>query len=137
MNSVSLPPAGIPTPAITDYLQPPAVGLTPTATQGRPFREILQEKMVPNGVDVQFSAHARQRMEARGIMLDDQTLTGLDQAIDLAREKGGHLSLILMDRSAFVVNVDNRTVITALDQAQLQSNVITQIDSTVVLPTGR
>jgi len=135
VNSIQLPPAGLPTPAITDFLQPPVVGMRPTANQGRAFGDILREKMAPPGVDVKLSAHARQRVESRGIELDDQTLTQLDQAIDLAKEKGGHLSLILMDRKAFVVNVDKRTVVTAMDQSQLQNNVFTQIDSTVVMPT--
>ena len=33
---------------------------------------------------------------------------------------------------AFIVNVPNKTVITAMDKAQLMSNVITNIDSAVI-----
>ena len=57
----------------------------------------------------------------------------LKSAVNEVAEKGGRESLIMMNNSAFVVSVQNRTVITALDQASLKNNVFTNIDSAVIV----
>lgn len=89
--------------------------------------------MQPADVDVRFSAHAKERLEKRGIDLDESDIEQLDAAIDKAEEKGAHNSLIVMKGNAFVVNIDNRTVVTALDSSNASKNVFTQIDSAVVV----
>jgi len=45
--------------------------------------------------------------------------------------KGSKDSLVLIDDIAFVVNVRNRTVITAVNSNELKENVFTNIDGAV------
>jgi len=53
------------------------------------------------------------------------------KAVDKADAKGVKDTLIVMDRIAFVVNVKNRTVITALNSSEMKENVFTNIDGAV------
>ena len=51
--------------------------------------------------------------------------------MDRAAQKGARESLVLLDDVALVVSIKNRTVITAVDAANLKENVFTNIDSAV------
>lgn len=133
MNSFNPSTGILPTPGISDFLRPPVIGLQPAATNGTQFSDVLKKAMQPADVDVRFSAHAKERLEKRGIDLDESDIEQLDAAIDKAEEKGAHNSLIVMKGNAFVVNIDNRTVVTALDSSNASKNVFTQIDSAVVV----
>ena len=53
--------------------------------------------------------------------------------VDRAAAKGAKESLVMIDDVALVVSVKNRTVITAVDKAQLKENVFTNIDSAVIV----
>ena len=61
------------------------------------------------------------------------SLTEAKTAIDKAAAKGAKDSLILFKDMAFIVNVKNRTIVTAMDSSSMQDNVFTQIDSAVVI----
>jgi flagellar operon protein len=82
---------------------------------------------------LKFSAHATQRLNERKIQLDQATLVKVNEAVDKAAAKGLEDTLILTPNSALIVNVGNRTVITAMDRGQLQGNVFTNIDGAVVI----
>lgn len=85
------------------------------------------------GQDVIVSQHAKQRLEKRQIRLNEAELKQIGNAIDRVAAKGGRESLILYKDTAFVVNVKNRTIITAVDQQSWQENVFTNIDSALIL----
>jgi flagellar operon protein len=53
--------------------------------------------------------------------------------VDQAKNKGINESLVLVDSLAFIVNVPNRTVVTAMDQTETQSNIFTNIDGAVIM----
>ena len=57
----------------------------------------------------------------------------LDEATVRADEKGIKESLMLMDNMAFIVNVKNSTVITAMDQTDNKDNIFTNIDGAVIV----
>ena len=82
---------------------------------------------------LKFSAHATQRLNERKIQLDQATMAKVNEAVDKAAAKGLEDTLILTPNSALIVNVGNRTVITAMDRGQLQGNVFTNIDGAVVI----
>jgi len=82
--------------------------------------------------NVRFSNHAQQRMASRNIDLGQDQKAQLSDAIDRAAQRGGKESLVLMDNMAFIVNVPNRTVVTALDDQSRKEGVFTQIDSVVL-----
>lgn len=80
-----------------------------------------------------FSTHALERMQQRGIELTPRELERIQNAVETAATKGSRSSLVLMDERAFVVSVANRTVITALENDALRDQIVTQIDSAVIL----
>ncbi len=80
---------------------------------------------------VKFSNHAQSRMQSRDINLNSENVNRLSDAIDKAEKRGGKSSLVVVDDLAFIVNVQNRMVITALDKNQRGEGVFTQIDSVV------
>ena len=82
--------------------------------------------------ELQFSKHALARVQRRGIELDASTLGRLSQGVDRAAGKGSRDSLVLVDGTAFVVSVSNRTVITAVGSEHMKDNVFTNIDSAVI-----
>jgi flagellar operon protein len=63
--------------------------------------------------------------------LNSDNVNRLSDAIDKAEKRGGKSSLVMVDDLAFIVNVHNRTVVTALDTNQRGEGVFTQIDSVV------
>jgi flagellar operon protein len=81
---------------------------------------------------VQFSGHALQRIESRGIPIDDGAVARLAGGVDRAAAKGSRSSLVLVDETAFVVSVPNRTVVTAVDREHMREQVFTNIDSAVI-----
>ena len=81
---------------------------------------------------LQFSKHALARVQRRGIELDAGTISRLSEGVDRAAGKGSRDSLVLVDGTAFVVSVDNRTVITAVGSEHMKQNVFTNIDSAVI-----
>jgi flagellar operon protein len=81
---------------------------------------------------LQFSRHALARIQRRGIALDAPTLGRLLEGVGRAASKGSRDSLVLVDGTAFVVSVSNRTVITAVGAEHMKDNVFTNIDSAVI-----
>ena len=95
---------------------------------GAAFDQVLARRTSP----VQFSGHALQRIERRGIDTSPQTLARLEQGVERAAAKGARDSVVLVDGTAFVVSVKNKTVITAVDPAHMRDHVFTNIDSAVI-----
>jgi flagellar operon protein len=82
---------------------------------------------------LKFSAHATQRLKERKIELDPATMAKVNDAIDKADSKGVQDTLILTKDAALIVNVKNRTVVTAMDRGSLTGNVFTNIDGAVLV----
>lgn len=82
---------------------------------------------------LKFSAHASQRLSERKIQLDSATMSKVTDAIDRAEAKGIEDTLVLTNDAALIVNVKNRTVITAMDKQSLNGNVFTNIDGAVIV----
>lgn len=98
----------------------------PKTVPGPSFSETLETVQ-----GVRFSNHAQKRLQSREIYLDSENVNRLSEAIDKAEKRGGKSSLVMVDDLAFIVNVPNRTVVTALDKDQRGEGVFTQIDSVV------
>ncbi|MCM3205108.1 TIGR02530 family flagellar biosynthesis protein [Paenibacillus illinoisensis] len=92
------------------------------------FAQILEDNLL------KLSNHAMKRLEQRGIELKSEQMQQIGTALDKAAAKGAKESLILMQDMAFIVNVKNRTVVTAMDSESMKDNVFTQIDSAVIIP---
>lgn len=98
-----------------------------TGTSGKSFETILQDNVL------RLSHHAELRLKQRGIDLKPEQMAKIQSAIDKAAAKGAKDTLILLNQTALIVNVKNRTIITAMDGANMKDNVFTQIDSAVIL----
>jgi len=101
------------------------------AVANSPFAKVLDQKLPSQ--PVRLSQHAQERLKSRGITLSETDMKSLSAAVDSVAQKGGKDSLIMMNNAALVVNVKNRTVVTAMDRQGMQGNVFTNIDSAVVL----
>jgi flagellar operon protein len=131
--SVELNPALLP-PGLLGGPQsaPPAGGRT-ADTEGTPgpsFADVLKETAGPESLH--FSKHALERVQRRGIALDPTTLGRLHEGVGRAAGKGSRDSLVLVDGTAFVVSVPNRTVITAVGSEHMREHIFTNIDSAVI-----
>jgi flagellar operon protein len=126
-NPALVPPGvGAPAPAATPA--PGSARAAQPAAPARSFSEVLSER----AGGVQFSGHALDRLQRRGIDVDQATLQRLEGGVDRAAAKGSRESVVLVDDKAFVVSVRNRTVITAVDEAHMREHVFTNIDSAVI-----
>ena len=100
------------------------------------FEEVLRRQQslstAGNG-ELKFSKHAAQRLESRGISLSEEQNTRLQSGVEKASAKGINESLVLVDSLAFIVNVPNKTVVTAMNQTETQSNIFTNIDGAVII----
>lgn len=111
-------------------IQPPAIG---PAEPGASSASGL-----PSGIGnaeafgLHFSKHATKRLEQRGLDMDATRMERLERAVGQAAEKGSKDSLILLDELALVVSIQNRTVVTAVDEASRREHVFTNIDSVVI-----
>jgi len=88
---------------------------------------------VPGGESVRFSNHAVERMMSRGIKFSPDDMSRLNDAVGRAAAKGSKDSLVLMNDTALIVSVKNKTVVTVMDKNALKDNVFTNIDSTIVM----
>jgi flagellar operon protein len=112
-------------PSFADALSRAGRPITDRPAQAGERSQIGQQQL-------QFSKHALARVERRGIDLDASTLGRLSQGVERAASKGSRDSLVLVDGTAFVVSVSNRTVITAVGSEHMKDNVFTNIDSAVI-----
>ncbi len=95
---------------------------------GADFTKIFQDELNK----IKFSNHALKRMESRNIQIGENEVTKLQNAMDQAESKGAKDSLVMMKDTAFIVNVPNRTVVTAVSLNENESNIFTNIDSVVL-----
>ena len=109
--------------------------VTTPVTPSISFNDILKAKSLETAEpkELRFSNHAANRLIDRNISLSDEQKQRLTDATVKAGEKGIKESLVLMDSLAFVVNIPNNTVITALDKSETDLNVFTNIDGAVII----
>ncbi len=107
-----------------------STGTAAQVNNGRSFQDILNEQLKQR---ITFSKHATQRTEDRNIQISDNDLSRLEDACDRAQQKGITDALIVMNDSAFIVNAQNKTVITVVDKNEMKSNVFTNIDGAVFI----
>ena len=72
-------------------------------------------------------------MAERGLEVTDTLLTRLADSVARAQAKGAVNILALDQGQAFIINVPNGRVITAMDRSEMKDNVFTNIDGAVIL----
>lgn len=118
----------------TPQIQRPSIAKgTNSETQNGPsFQSILNNNLQQES-GLTFSKHAAARAEERNIDLSETNMARLQEGVRLAEAKGLNDTLILIDKTAFLVNIKNNKVITTVSHEDLKGNVFTNIDGTVVI----
>lgn len=101
-----------------------------TTAEGLSFQDILSSRQTTG--DVKFSKHAAGRLAERNIELTEGQMERLNEGAAKAQQKGIRDSLVIVDQLAFIVNIPNSTVVTAMDQQDTKENVFTNIDGAVI-----
>ena len=101
--------------------------------RGLSFGEIWKQKTGEINGELRFSKHAANRLADRNLTLSEEQLSRLNEGAKKAGEKGIKESLVMVDQLAFIVNVPNNTVITAMDNTQARENIFTNIDGAVIM----
>jgi len=121
---------------VEGQVPPPATSaVQPARDHVVPFKRLLAEKLAQGPTSsepLRFSGHALDRVRQRGIDVGPESLARLQEGVERAAAKGGRDSLVLVDGTAFVVSVTNRTVVTAVDPEHMRKQVFTNIDSAVI-----
>lgn len=96
------------------------------------FHQILEEKKsAAISKELKFSKHANERLSSRNIDLSGEQIERLENGASKAREKGIKESLVMVDNLAFIVNIENSTVITAVNDTE--DTIFTNIDGAVIM----
>ncbi|TFE02763.1 TIGR02530 family flagellar biosynthesis protein [Jeotgalibacillus salarius] len=108
---------------------PPAAPVKKQVKQSG-FADKLQQVI---GEELKFSRHANERLSSRNIQISQDQWQRVTDKINEADSKGVKDSLVLLEQAALIVSVKNRTVITAMDKKDLQDQIFTDIDGTIIL----
>lgn len=120
---------------LTDQYRSKAVGTEGRENKaGLSFQDILRQRSqeTDGPGDLRFSKHALNRLNDRNIELDNMQMERLKVGAQKAGEKGIRDSLVIVDQLAFIVNVPNRTVVTAMDSTATDENIFTNINGAVI-----
>ena len=99
---------------------------------GSGFDAMLQQEL--QKVDeLQFSKHSQERIRQRGISLTEELMADMNAAAGKARMKGAKDVVMIGKEAAFIVNVPNNMVVTAMSGEEMKENIFTNIDSAVLL----
>ena len=115
------------------YLKKNVQTINRANNSGLSFEEIWKQKTGEVTEELRFSKHAANRMADRKLTLSEEQMNRLTEGAMKAKEKGIRESLVMVDQLAFIVNVPNNTVITAMDQTQANENIFTNIDGAVIM----
>ena len=116
------------------YLSSPQKADTHETRDGLSFQEILESRSLQGGDGtLKFSRHALGRLNDRNIELSAGQLERLEDGAKKAERKGIRDSLVIVDQLAFIVNVPNQTVVTAMDSTETNENIFTNIYGAVII----
>lgn len=95
------------------------------------FQKVFeQKKQAAEGLH--FSKHAAGRLLDRGIQISDNQMERLYEGVRKAQMKGISDSLVIVDELAFIVNVPNQTVVTAMTGTDAREKIFTNINGAVI-----
>lgn len=103
----------------------------PEVKTDRRFQAFVDEalKTEQKAGTFRISNHAQKRMEQRGIHLDAEDLSNINEAFLTLDKKGSENSLILYEDLSLIASVKNRTIITASKTNEMTE--VTNIDSAI------
>ncbi|WP_127716599.1 TIGR02530 family flagellar biosynthesis protein [Halobacteriovorax sp. HLS] len=105
------------------------------AKSGEEFKALLQDQVTQTKKEhgIHLSTHAAKRLHERNLTMDSDEFFKLKDAMVKLKDKGGQDSLVITDKAAYIVDVPNNKIVTAIDKGSILDNVFTKIDSTVIV----
>ena len=100
------------------------------------FGAMLQQELLKSeqpAQSVEFSKHAISRAQERGIEVTPDLMDQLAGSVIRAQAKGATNILAMDAEKAFIINVPNAKVITAITPEEMKENIFTNIDGAVFL----
>ena len=95
------------------------------------LKENQQIETVKPKSTINLSNHAVKRLEQRGIELDEDDMTKIEEAFETLDNKGAENSLIIYNDLSIIASITNRTIITASLSDEMQE--VTNIDSAILV----
>ncbi len=123
-------------PRQADLNPAPAAGRQTTGGGKDAFGAMLRQQLdakTQGAQTVNFSKHALERAEERGIELTPTLMDRLASSVEKAQEKGATNILAFDDSRAFIINIPYGRVITTMSQEEMKENIFTNIDGAVLL----
>lgn len=110
------------------------IALKNTGAKARPgngldFTNLFNQALKPVSPQLRISAHAQKRLDERNIAMNASLENSLNSALNELSAKGARDSLVITGEGAFLVNVPNRTMITAMGLDEMRDGIVTNIDS--------
>lgn len=93
------------------------------------FSDLFNQALNPVSPQIRISAHAQKRLDERNITMNASLENSLNTALNELSAKGARDSLVITSEGAFLVNVPNRTMITAMGLDEMRDGIVTNIDS--------
>lgn len=97
------------------------------------FGQVLSQQLQESGNTLRFSKHATERAAQRGLEMTPEITDRLEHAVETARGKGAREVAVIGPEGVFIVNIKNSVVVTSLSNQELKDNIITNIDSAVIM----
>ena len=108
-----------------------------SGASGCAFGAALQQELARQAVhppqELAFSKHAISRAEERGIEITPSLIDQIKGSMVRAQAKGATNILAVDAEKAFIINVPNAKVITAITQDEMKDSAFTNIDGAVFL----
>lgn len=92
------------------------------------FQSVMQ-----SNESLAISKHAKQRLEQRGININQARWEQIGEKVMEAKRMGVKESLVLLEDVALIVSTKNNTVITAMDRNEATTQIFTNINGTILI----
>lgn len=96
------------------------------------FNETFK-KVTASPKELTISKHAAQRLNERGIHLNEKEWSLIGQKLSEAKSKGVTDSLVLLKDAALVASAKNHTIITAMNREEANSHLFTNINGAILM----
>lgn len=96
------------------------------------FSKIVESIRSEKDDGVKISSHAQKRILSRKIEIDEKLMKNLDNVLEIAERKGAKSTLAMLGENSFILSVRDRTVVTVVDNKDMESRFFTNIDSVYV-----
>jgi flagellar operon protein len=111
-----------------EYKKAPKISPGKTANFAAALQAELQKT---EGLTI--SRHAKERLEQRGIQINDSRWEQISEKVREAKKMGVKDSLVLLEDAALIVSAKNETVITAMNRAEAATHIFTNINGTILM----